>query len=163
MTEYLLVIPIEPMDVGSCTPAGAQLPLHCTLMPWFIPHPDLSLSDLKAEIGKIAAQPQFSGVELISEKPELFGPNKDIPVHVLKKKLPLHALHEALLALLEEMNSLPNDHKWVGPGYRPHVTDTSRNYFPPGSRLGSRNHMFLCLIQRREDGSKETVAVFPVG
>jgi hypothetical protein len=157
--EYLIVLPIEPTPVRQIYPQGQSLPLHCTLMHWFRTSSG-GLTELDKGIERIALEATFEQIELVSERADLFGPGNTVPVHVLAENQPLKALHEKVLSFLEEIDSLPEEQRWIGEGYRPHVTDTEFRHFPPGTRFRPTN---LALIGRSEDRDKLVISSYLLG
>lgn len=148
--EYLVVLPIEPMQLGDQYPVGTPLPLHCTVMPWFRLQPSIDFAALNAVLSRLACTGKDE-VELVSEAPKLFGPKNNIPVHILRGNEWLERLHAELLRYLVAAQSTPVDVRWVGTGYRPHVTDTVTTAFTSGSRCVPQG---LVLIERGDDRIK---------
>lgn len=153
--EYLVALPIDDMRVGSEYPPGIPIPLHCTLMHWFRhkPHP-IELDNLLYVLADGVSQ---GSIEFISRAPALFGPKNDVPVHVLWRNERLLLLHTELLISLAHADSLPEERRWVGAGYRPHVATVDRP-FSPGQRHSPSE---LVLIRRGEDMVKEVSERFP--
>lgn len=151
--EYLLVIPIQDMWLHDVFEMEQPLPLHCTVMPWFELGGDLTLYELNLELRRIA-QGMKKRIELVSKEPALFGPNNDIPVHVLERTEELLGLHEKVLAYLRAHESLPYEEGYVGDGYRPHVTSTQYRHFPPGTTYPAQH---LILIERDERSWRQVV------
>lgn len=157
--EYLIVLPIEPIPAHGFYASNESLPLHCTIMHWFRPSQDC-LRTLDEGIERVALEPEFQAIELVSERAELFGPNNDIPVHVLADNDQLRMLHTSVFTFLKQMNSLPEELQWVGDKYRPHVTDTRFRHFPPGTRHRPRS---LALIERGEAREKFVTGTYMLG
>lgn len=150
-SEYLVLLPIEAMPRGTPYPQGQSLPLRCTLMHWFHLGSALTPGHLYNELMLLASSGAKDHIELVSEKPELFGPNADVPVHVLQRNEELNLLHTQLLKFLAGVDSLPVELRWIGAGYRPHVATCEGRAFLPGTRHRAR---FLTLIERGEDKNK---------
>lgn len=126
MHTFLFLFEIDTLIAGA---TYRHLPLHCTLLPWF--DTEMSPGELLERLGKV-----FKGappLELVSDKPELFGKSANIPVHVLKKETALMALHEALVGELRSLGVRIHP-IWSGKNYNPHVTTHGAKSFPPGSR-----------------------------
>jgi hypothetical protein len=70
-------------------------------MPWF--WSDIDPSDIESCVTAAAAT-QLKTV-LRSIHPDLFGPDKDIPVHVLEKNQELEALHMDIYNALNDLGS----------------------------------------------------------
>ncbi len=52
----------------------------------------------------------------------LYGPNKDIPVRLIRPKGILNAIHWALLGELESRSATLDDRRYIGRNYSPHIT-----------------------------------------
>ena len=157
--EYLLVLPIDPMPVGVTYPSGIALPLHATVMPWFLLG-RATAEGLSRGIERVAVDTEFDAVELVSERPERFGPHNDVPVHVLEPNEPLMNLHWRTFQFLSAIGSLPADRQWTGFGYCPHVTNTRNGSFPPGARFRPKN---IALVERDSARSKQVIARYMLG
>lgn len=147
--EYLFVLPVEEIEVGATIPAGVLLPLHCTMMRWFRFGRSDSWEKISKYLGDLPPS-RFKGIELVSKKPALFGPDTNVPVHVLEKNKPLLLLHTEILSLLKEADSLPSEIELVGTGWRPHVTSTDKEFLP-GTRYVPDK---LMLIERNQRGER---------
>jgi hypothetical protein len=146
--QYLLVIPITRLTDSPYGPA-MRLPLHCTVMPWFTPSQSLAFPDLDREISSIARRAPEQ--DLVSEAPELFGPEKNIPVHVLAENRALRRMHDLFLAFLTGEGCAPTDSLAIGKNYRPHVTDSHGQSFPPGAKHHAR---CVVLLEKKADGNR---------
>lgn len=153
--QYLLVLPLEPFEIGDSYQPGTELPLHCTVMPWFAIDDVLTFEHLNRRLDSLVSSISCRDLTLKSLRPALFGPNEDIPVHVLENNETLNMVHTRVLLLLGSMDSFPKDLRWVGAGYRPHVTSTHRE-FRPGSVHAARA---LAVVRRDASEVKEVVAV----
>ncbi len=147
--EYLIALPVEAMPLGSRYAAATQLPLHCTVMHWFLTN--LPLDELLDELGEMVAGLGRSAIELVSDYPALFGPHVDVPVHVLHRNEELEWLHTALLIRLAKRYSEPSAYQWIGAGYRPHVTDRGSACFTP-ERVHRTDR--LAVVERFADKSR---------
>ncbi len=128
--EYLLVLPVDPMPVGATYRRNESLPLHCTLMPWFPLSLETSFQMLEEVLGQIALR--TPPLALVSERSELFGPNKNVHVHTLRMPDALEDLHYRVCEKLLDFGSLPKS-PWIGDGYRPHVSDHNGRTYLPGT------------------------------
>lgn len=156
MSEYLLVLPIEPVPLGTSYPPGVSLPLHCTLMQWFKTSGD---PDLAAEVS--AAGVKSGCIELVSlALDRAFGPKANVPVHVLERDEDLNLLHTRLLVLLAALPSDFSELRWIGAGYRPHVSDTEGRSFAPHTRHACKH---VALIERDPDKVKTVRKIFHFG
>lgn len=159
--KYLIILPMmENMKQGAVYETELSLPLHCTVLQWFLPGkyfvPDHLEEKLRAFIKKKLKNKHF---DLVSDRPALFGPNSDIPVHILKQNPAVELLHTTvLLHLAEHGGNLPEDLKWVGAGYRPHVTDTVMSSFRPGTTYRARK---IALLGRNEYGDRKVLFIIP--
>ncbi len=147
--EYLIALPVEAMPLGSTYAAETQLPLHCTVMHWFLTR--LALDELQAELDEVATSLGRSGIELVSNYPAFFGLHADVPVHVLHRNDELEWLHTAILVRLARRSSEPSVYRWVGAGYRPHVADRGSERFTP-ERVRRPEH--LVVVERLADKSR---------
>lgn len=145
--ECLVLLPIEKMSIGDMYPQG-KLPLHCTLMPWFRILEE-HLRGLRDKLMSLASSVTEKSIVLVPERQESFGPDKNVPVHVLRQDERLSLLHTEILVFLAERNSLPKELRWVGAGYQPHVTPTG------GWSMFGTHHIskHLVLIERGEDAN----------
>ena len=78
----------------------------------------------------IEATSQF---ELISDSAELYGAEKNIPVHTIRQNDHIHQLHSRFLTALESIEptyTIP----YMGAQYGPHVTSVDNRSFASGSR-----------------------------
>ncbi|MDE2021788.1 MAG: hypothetical protein KGI71_02590 [Patescibacteria group bacterium] len=150
--EYLVVLPIENMRVGNSYAWNDQLPLHCTIMPWFTLSPKLELNRLQHRLYLLATDVEGGYIELVSEKIEPLGKNKDVLAHMLQRNPELEQLHDRLLDFLLEKRSPPSKHGWIGGGYRPHVTRVAEREFTTGSRL-----RVIKMVLLESDGERRTV------
>ncbi len=151
--EYLVVLPVDSMLAGTVYAKGEQLPLHCTLMPWFRLSSSFSRERLEYELMILASNLEADCIELICERHDLFGPSSDIPVSLLRREPALLNLHTQLLVSLIKIDSQPKDVAWIGAGYRPHITQYS------GDVLITYKYKASCLslLERGEDGAKKVI------
>lgn len=89
-------------------------------------------------------------VELVSEAPALFGPNNDVPVHTLKRTESLVVLHNRVFSILSVIKALPQELKWIGAGWNPHVTDGDEVFSPGRLYVPSE----IALVDRINGGDK---------
>lgn len=149
-SEYLILLPVEPLRRFDSYPAGQSLPLHCTVMHWFRIRSVASYMALNKKLELLASGVKPGAIELVSHEPALFGPNNDVPVHVLQRNERLNLLHTEILLFLALIKSVPEERRWVGAGYRPHVTNTDKA-FEPGQKYVPKH---LVLVERSEDKNK---------
>jgi hypothetical protein len=149
-SEYLVLLPVEPFRRFDSYPAGKSLPLHCTVMHWFRIRSAASYVALNKKLALLASKVDAGAIELVSHEPALFGPNNDVPVHVLQRNERLNLLHTEILLFLALIKSVPEERRWVGAGYRHHVTSTDKA-FGPGQKYVPKH---LVLVERGEDKNK---------
>ncbi len=154
--QYLLVLPIEATPMGVRYPQGESLPLHCTVMPWFRLGQDYSFEELNHDLHRLTIEHREGEIELISRRLEFFGPNVDVPVHMLEKNNELNLIHTELLVLLAHAGCRLTEFRWIGAGYRPHVSNTKSSIFKPGTRHIAH---YLTLIERNHAHEKLVVGV----
>lgn len=96
-----------------------QAALHCTVIDWFLTK--MSPSEVCQLIETVAHQTQPFSIE--SGHQEDFGqPGAPLPVNVVKENSQLWSLHRALLTALTERRVEFVHPKFVGDGWRAHVT-----------------------------------------
>lgn len=155
--EYLLFLAIDPCKLGAGYPAGTLLPLHCTVMHWFAFRDGHTFSSLHENLVRMVRRknPAWIGLNMVSKEPELFGPNDDVPVHVLERNDALFALHARIFRILEPC-ATHTERRWIGANWRPHVATTTHE-FPPGTEYTPR---YLMAAERTEDGLKKIVGLY---
>ena len=97
MEAYVIGCVIDPVELDVVYP---YFPLHCTLVHWFLS------ASTPEEIDKltepiIQSSRQF---EIISDDADLYGTQKDIPVHTVKSNEDLANLHKTLLQVIKPAN-----------------------------------------------------------
>lgn len=147
--EFFLILPIGSCDLGDVYPKGAPLPLHCTLMHWFEFKDESGYREMFKDLESFVDD-EFRDIELVSKGPALFGPNNDVSVHVLERTDALHILHNRVFSVLAKLDALPQELRWIGAGWNPHVTDCDR-VFSPGERHTPNE---LILVERIDGGDK---------
>ena len=75
--QYVLVIPTASMEIGDTYPAGTHLPLQCTVTYWFAFQQERSF-DIFTKLMEELSPKEFTGMELISDAPALFGAKNNI-------------------------------------------------------------------------------------
>jgi hypothetical protein len=153
MRAFLFVLEVEPMMVGN---AYAKLPLHCTLVSWFRTQ---ASAEKVIEIGYNHAK-RHRPVELIAEAPALFGPKRTIPVHTLVPTVALTVLHGDLLEELKVVSPLFVEEKYIGRGFRPHVTTQQGSMFAPPARLMGDTIYLVEAMQPEDLKNKKVRAQF---
>jgi hypothetical protein len=149
MNEYSVVLPIEVMPRNVSYAKDMDLPLHCTVMPWFT-LPKESLVPLKNKLMLLASGVEEGRIELRLAERQLFGTQV---VRLMHKNETLQLLHTELLIFLCGCNALPKDIQWIGAGYEPHVAPHEDKKIMSGTLyLPNR----LVLVERTAD-DKQTV------
>lgn len=158
-SDYLIVLPIEPIPERESYGKGKSLPMHCTVMQWF--HlGEMSVQRLQHELMLISSHVGEGAIVLTSERPALFGPGNDVPVHTLAPVEDLMRLHtEILLVLAKYGAKLPREVHWMGAGYKPHVTSSGASFLPGTKHLPE----FLTLIRRDASGTKKVLREHRIG
>ncbi|MEK7639212.1 MAG: hypothetical protein AAB388_03565 [Patescibacteria group bacterium] len=154
--DFLIVLPVDPMPIGTVYPTGQRMPLHSTLMPWFGLSNTLTRASLEEKLGELA---RGLDITLISDRPEYFtgADNKQgVPVHALKPNETLMTLHLDILDFLHEHHATIRNIAHVGSNYRPHVTTVDGREF-----TSQRTHRVseIVLIQRHGN-TREVIQTF---
>jgi 2'-5' RNA ligase len=150
--KYLFAIEIDPVKEGE---VYNRLPLHCTLMHWFLS--EKAPEEIAAAVSE-ALQKQPS-VELVSVEPALFGPNNDVPVHLLAKSESFTLLHMNLIGVLIVLDVQFTASQYVGSKYRPHVTIIGEHSFPVGSRKKAERIFLAESLDDKMPSNKKMQAV----
>jgi hypothetical protein len=93
-------------------------PLHVTILDTF--KTDWPLSALTQALEKTAQDTK--SIDVTPTKQALLGPDKDVPVKLLRLD-DLLALHSKLLEVSRAGSFVYNSPEFVGPGFLPHATD----------------------------------------
>lgn len=119
MRAYLIVLEVEPMEVGRVYSKG--LLLHCTIMHWF--RVNASHQSVLSVIGSVVAT--TSPILLTSGQPDLFGPSvgpKTIVVNHLIKTAEIRDLHMQLFESLQALVPMHTEPSYTKEGFTLHVT-----------------------------------------
>ena len=98
-----------------------------TLVHWFqssTPHEQI-VSTVKTVVSGQAP------LQLVVEKEDLFGENKDVLVNRVSRTDELLQLHNKLVWSLEEIGVVHTNNDWVGDGWNPHVTHKAKSKLLP--------------------------------
>jgi hypothetical protein len=115
--QYLLSLPLHKMNAGQ---EYASVPLHCTLMPWF-------LSDRTPQYFINYLLPIIEGykaIELLADTVEMFGPKNDIRVHTVRRDSDWNSiilLHDDVFFALRRILVPAEKIQYASGNYRPHV------------------------------------------
>jgi len=123
MKTYLLALEIDRFEIGL---GYRTLPLHCTLMPWFILSGSHEATDrLTGFVEHICSAYPSPRLNVYGDS--MFGRSFDIPVHLVTKTAVLMGLHRAVFSAVKEMGAQVPDEEWAGDGYRPHIAIIEEN------------------------------------
>jgi len=89
----------------------------------------------------------------------MFGPDEDIPVHILKRTNVLHNLHFDLLTILEKETVRIRHPEWHGRNYTPHITIKASRPLPIGAIHVSRR-LYLSEVLRNGERFIHGIAEF---
>ena len=91
--RYLVLLPIQRIELGAQFPKGQGLPMHCTLMQWFLPADGdttfRSLLDNRLTALARGSHP----LQISASHRAMFGPNNEVPVSVLACSHDLTRMH----------------------------------------------------------------------
>jgi len=158
--EYLVVIPVADIPVGSMYQKGKPLPPHCTVMQWFPTGAGFEISRCNRMLSKLARSLRDEPIKLESSHYEEFGPNHDVPVHVLERSDALNLFHTKLFLELANIGSVPYELQWAGAGFRPHVANVGKLSFSPGQLHIAKEFV---LVVRGLEGDKKVIFRYPIG
>lgn len=114
--EYLLTSSIEPPKRGELY-ADWCLPPHVTIHQWF----SLELQGpFRNALQNLATE--HGPIDVIGDTEALYGPDKDIPVRLLRNIGKLARLHAMTGELIDRFDGVRRNPEWSGEGYSPHVT-----------------------------------------
>jgi hypothetical protein len=121
MPHLALTLELPPTAAGF-TATGAEWPCHASVLQSF--RTEAEIADVVARVRPRAIL--SAPITVVGDHVEGFGPDRDVPVTVLRQAEPVVALHEALLGdLLALPGFAPDVPGWAGAGFRPHVTAAS--------------------------------------
>jgi hypothetical protein len=152
MRKFLLVLEIGPMRIGEIR---TSLALHSTLMPRF--NTSLSPAELLQRLRPIIERTH--SVQLISGKPDIFGPSKGpktIPVNRLEQTPALLGLHSGIFDILSEIHATYDEPGFVGVGFTPHVSAHDGKGLAEGQTYRSQA-VYLIEILHTPDGTRKHV------
>lgn len=153
--EYIVVLTFTDEPIVRCEP-GESLPLHMTLMPWFEfigIGGEQRLKEIVAYLASHVTEP----LQLLSLHRAWFGPEENVPVHVLERTDRILNLHASLYYALAFYGSVPHEQRWVGTGFRPHVSDHRGEYLAPGHTAHAQR---MCLYKRTTERIKILVEAY---
>ncbi len=116
--KYILAYLLDNPPVGySFVRSRDNWPYHITLLPWFKTD---HLQDLQQGLRLFCARSQRFSITI--GRHQLFGTEHDISVNVLRNPTRFQLLHEGILALINGMDVLDYNTRFIGDRYTPHVT-----------------------------------------
>jgi hypothetical protein len=116
--KYTIVCFLEPENAPANFSA-VDWPLHVTMLDTF--KTSWAVEELSRAIRETVSN--IASFNIKPVKQAMLGPNKDVPVKLLKQDESILNLHSRLLALSEEGSFVFNTPDFVGDGFLPHVTD----------------------------------------
>lgn len=150
-SEYVVVLPISSLELGIY---HEKTGLHCTLMHWFSISESIIETDVMEAVASLKPSDGSKGIDLYAKQFGLFGPNDDVPVHILQENAVLHTIHNDFLRFLRGSHCTLPRNDWIGAHYRPHVTLVPGKKFAIGSFFRATQ---LALIRRSGNKQKKEV------
>jgi 2'-5' RNA ligase len=130
--RYYYAFLTENCEVGE---ESKHTPQHITLIPPFMAEVEEAL-----EVAEAAAL-EFSPFNIDLGDHAMFGPNKDIPVIVIKPNAILQALHMALLSELEVRDIKIPSNRFLRVGFTPHISLKSYHPVPDETQPINVDHI----------------------
>ena len=121
--KYTLISSFTPLKNGDSF--ENDWPLHVTLLTWF-ELPEDKLGSLFSELVKLGLNTHAATIK--GGKSELFGPETNIPVRLIKDQSALDSVQLKLLNVIDEFGAVVLNETFVGDGYRAHVSDTAAQH-----------------------------------
>lgn len=118
-------------------------PMHLTLVPWFSAE---SADNKKLSLALHRAARQHLAFNIIIGEQKLFGPDKNVPVHIITSPEPKQ-LHELLVEEVEKAGYSIENKRWTGDRYQAHVTWYSYDHAEQGAELPLREFSLVRLIE----------------
>lgn len=134
-----------------------EWPLHVTMMPWFTLKGDRT--DFEQSVGD--AMQYFGPQEIVGGKEDMFGPDHDIRVRLLKNMGRLAGMHDVIMANVKKQEGrfrLESLHH-VGDGYVPHATYQGEYGLEHGERAKFDR---LQLVRGDISGPRTVISSFPL-
>jgi len=156
MNAFMLFLEVDPLPVGL---EFEHAPLHCTLMPWF--WTSTSVADIEQLVRTTSLK--YRPLTLVSDRPALFGPNYDVPVHVLKPDANLQKLHLELFEMLNALGVRHSEPRYAGPRYRMHVSTHGDRSFSPGKSTVVQEIYLIRAIDEKKLSPKRVVSKINFG
>lgn len=153
---FLVVLEVDPIGLHHMY---SHLPHHCTIMHWF--RTGASVEQTVEAIAPVLAK--TPAVELRAGEPALFGPNHDVPVHLIEPSKILHELHLRVLSTLSGVEIVHTEPSYTAAGFHPHVTTQSEGDFPTSSKHVSRHASIIEAHDIQRVKGKEAVVKIELG
>jgi len=158
MSRLVVVLPLEPLQVGAAFPVSAW-PLHVTVLPPFLTA--AGADAIAAAIGSaVGAHPPIT---VVAGNDELFGRRHDIPVSLVLPDDRLTGLHRTLVDALLPFAAEPEEPAFTGPGFRAHVTHKPPARVWPGDQLTLRQIAVVDMLPRAAAAGRTVLAVHSLG
>lgn len=161
--KFLAILPIDPLpDDGDYTKGWRR---HCTvLQPFNVPHEQIEA--LQAGLADIARSTAPVHLESVGE--DRYGPDRSVPVHVIKRTRELLSLHRVVLQLAENLGGFIESPEWAGEGYSPHVAIRNGSGVEVGTthvaaELGLITYALMPAARGSSDARKVVLGSFPFG
>lgn len=116
--KYTVVCFFNVQPVGLNFPAS-DWPLHVTILDTF--KTEWHLDTLTSELAKSASG--IAPIDVTPTEQTMLGPDRDVPVKLLRLDQSILSLHNKLLELSNKGEFIYNTPEFVGTGFLPHVTD----------------------------------------
>lgn len=115
--KYTIIAPLEAIEVGQVF-TSHEWPLHVTIADTFAV--DMEKSDIIRSITKMVKQGHAFHVK--GEKDAYFGRESEVHVVLLANSKLLSGLHNSLIDILDDSQTVFNDPQYTRSGFLPHVT-----------------------------------------
>ncbi|MEO8105510.1 MAG: 2'-5' RNA ligase family protein [Candidatus Saccharibacteria bacterium] len=145
---YFFTLEVTPMKVGD---RYSAMPLHCTLMPKFFSN--LSADALSDQVNVVFHR--TTPLRLRPTERAAFGPQR-VMATLIKPTPAVLKLHAALYLFLNQLGVRYTESDWVGPGYRPHVSDQSNSALPLNRTLPTRA-VYLIEVEHPLNGKRRFI------
>ena len=116
--KYTIVCFFSAQDAAPNFPSS-DWPLHVTVLGTF--KTDWPIDKLARELEKLAST--VAAFDVTPTEQAMLGPDKDVPVKLLRLDGGILALHNKLLELSDDGSFVYNTPEFVGQGFLPHATD----------------------------------------
>jgi 2'-5' RNA ligase len=143
--DLIVVHMLEQQAVGSYFDRK-RWPLHITLLPWFgATQPQHE--PLRRGLSQLALT--MPPITVAVGEQAMFGPNHDMPVHLVANKTELQSLHQALLGLTKLLQLPMQNPQYTGPDFTPHVSQYEDRHVNIGDTITVGDVYVVQLIEGR--------------